>query len=153
MAETPPDQIFFEVANNFAALEQCSVNVSSFLAAWGLCRDDIADVLVVLDELASNVIRYAWPEGDKHSFSLSVGAKRADRVVELAITLDDDGVAFDPAEARPEPPPLLCDQLAVGGFGLELVAALSDDITYRRSGGRNRLTIRKRVTGCGRTPC
>jgi anti-sigma regulatory factor (Ser/Thr protein kinase) len=145
MARAPSKRICLDVANDFSAFVRCGPNVRAFLAPWQLSSDDVADVLVILDELASNVIRHAWPEGGSHSFSLAVAARSVDRMVELSITLDDDGIAFDPTSARPPAPALSRSGSARGGLGLRLVAAMSDGITYSRSGGRNRVTVLKRM--------
>jgi serine/threonine-protein kinase RsbW len=145
MAEAPSKRICLDVANDFSALARCAPNVRAFLAPWRLSSDDVADVLVILDELASNVIRHAWPEGGSHRFSLAVAAKPVDRMVELSITLDDDGIAFDPTSARPPAPAPWHSGSAPGGVGLQLVAAMSDGMTYSRSRGRNRVTVLKRL--------
>jgi anti-sigma regulatory factor (Ser/Thr protein kinase) len=145
MAEAPSERLSLDVANEFSALARCAPNVRAFLARWQLSSDDVADVLVILDELASNVIRHAWPEGGSHRFSLAVAAKPVDRMIELSITLDDDGIAFDPTSSRPPARAPARSGSARGGFGLRLVAAMSDGITHSRSGGRNRVTVLKRV--------
>ena len=74
-------------------------------------------------------------------WSLSVG----DGVVMAEIS--DDGRAFDPLQV---PPPDLDADLElrpIGGLGVHFMKTLMDEVAYRREGGRNILTMRKRFVG------
>ena len=50
------------------------------------------------------------------------------------------GVAFDPS-TPPEPRPASLAEAKPGGLGLLMIRNFSDDVSYRRSEGRNHLTI------------
>jgi serine/threonine-protein kinase RsbW len=61
------------------------------------------------------------------------------------VTIEDDGVAFDPlARAAPDVTADL-DEREIGGLGIHLVRTLMDGMTYERRGERNVLVIVKRV--------
>jgi serine/threonine-protein kinase RsbW len=65
--------------------------------------------------------------------------RETEDTVELEI--DDDGVAFDPRRS-PEPPS--SGDLAtarIGGWGIPIIRRFSDEMRYRRAGGRNVLTL------------
>lgn len=96
---------------------------------------------LVLDELVTNVILYGYadPVGKKVVVRIELQAEQLTGVVE------DRGCAFDPL-AVPEPD--LTASLAerdLGGLGLPLVRSLMEEVSYCREGGKNLLTVRKRI--------
>lgn len=100
----------------------------------------VIDLQVVLDEVAANVIKYAWPEGGSHNFlvRLAVG----DGTVEVEVI--DDGRPYDPREApAPEQARPGC-RPRPGGRGVHLVRQLVDRFEYERTGAENRVRLTKR---------
>lgn len=103
----------------------------------GIGADVLADLQVALDEVLSNAIRYAFPDGGSHP--IDVRFRASARAVE--VTIEYGGIAFDPADA---PPPDLRSPLGErreGGLGIHFVRQLMDETRYRRAGGRNRVTL------------
>jgi serine/threonine-protein kinase RsbW len=100
----------------------------------------VNDLQIVLDEIVSNVIKYAWPAGGDHEVRVRLtvdgGAIEAEVI--------DDGQPYDPREApapmraapgrRPRP----------GGLGVHLAKQLVDGFDYRRVGPHNRVRLTKR---------
>jgi anti-sigma regulatory factor (Ser/Thr protein kinase) len=60
---------------------------------------------------------------------------------ELRATVEDDGGPFNPLEKEPPEVPLSLEDAGVGGWGIPIVRALADDLSYERRDGRNRFTI------------
>jgi anti-sigma regulatory factor (Ser/Thr protein kinase) len=90
-----------------------------------------------LNELVANVILYGYPDGRAGRIEVSVAPEAG----ALRVTLEDDGIAFDPL-AAPEAAPL--DGLAddrIGGFGIKLFREAAHSAAYERSEGWNRLTF------------
>ena len=90
-----------------------------------------------LNELVANVILYGYPDGRAGRIEVSVAPEAG----ALRVTLEDDGIAFDPL-AAPVSAPL--DGLAddrIGGFGIKLFREAARSAAYERSEGRNRLTF------------
>jgi len=77
---------------------------------------------IIINELITNAFKYAYPDGRRGT--LRVMVKKDDDMVSLII--QDDGVGFTDDTASPKP----------GGFGLNLVTALTDQISgqFRISG-------------------
>ena len=96
---------------------------------------------VAVEELYVNIAHYAYAPGSGPA-TIRVGTE-PERVV--AITFIDRGMPYDPL-ARPDPDVTLpAEERQIGGLGIYLVKKSMDDMTYRRDGDRNVLTIRKRV--------
>ena len=106
-----------------------------------LAPEMIADMQVALDEVLTNIMKYAYTDNAEHEIHIRL--RVIDSVLEAAI--EDDGAPFDPL-AIPAPDvsaPLR--ERRVGGVGIHFVRKLMDEVTYERAGGRNRLVLRKRV--------
>lgn len=85
---------------------------------------------IVLDEIASNIVRCSGAT----EFEFEITPDRQ-------LVFRDNGKPFDPtAEAAPDVT-LAAEDRAVGGLGIFLVKELSKDVTYRREGDWNVLTV------------
>ncbi len=103
----------------------------------GLSESRLADAELCLDELVTNIVRYAWSDGGAHTLTVSV--ERAGGEVE--ITVEDDGLAFDPTAAPLAPMPHTLDEAVPGGRGLLLVRSIAPKLRYERRGDVNRVAI------------
>lgn len=115
---------------------------TAFAEAGGLSAVEQARLLVILDELFSNVLRHG-----------KGGAKAVEKV-EVALSLDgerltmdfaDDGAPFDPLAVAPPDFNLQGAQRPVGGLGIHIVRGLVDEVQYQRGGGLNRLRLIRRI--------
>lgn len=91
-----------------------------------------------LAEAITNIIDYAFIQSnDGHDILIS-WQEDTDRVM---VTIEDDGIAFNPL-LRPEPKMVhSVEQLCVGGNGINLIRRFSSTVTYERVGNLNRLTF------------
>ncbi len=111
-----------------------------FCVEHGVARKTRMQLHVTLDEIVSNIIKYAWPEGGAHELSVRMSAGAGSVRIEVI----DDGRAFDPRTA-PEPRPNAARRRArPGGIGIHLVRQLVDEIAYRRANNRNHIVVMKR---------
>src|SRR5258706_14877639 len=114
--------------------------LDEFAEANALPVELLRDLKVVLDEIVSNIVRYAYGEGQRKSVRLRLSLVNG--VVEMAV--EDDGRAFDPLD---HPVPDTNAPLAerrIGGLGVHLVRRLMDEVAYSRIDNQNRLVGRKR---------
>ena len=97
---------------------------------------------VAMDELFTNIASYAYP-ASAGSVTVRFDFDPSDR--SAVITLIDSGIPFNPLE-KPDPDITLpAEKREIGGLGIFLVKKTMDEVTYRREGDRNVLTIRKRI--------
>ena len=107
----------------------------------GLPDDVTFRLTLALDEIVSNVIRHGLDAGSSQTVSVTLDV--ADGSV--TATVVDDGRPFDPYDA---PQPNLdapIEERTPGGLGVHLVKASMDEVTYRRDGNRNVLTMKTSV--------
>lgn len=94
---------------------------------------------VAMEEMVTNVIFYAYPEGTIADITLT--AESDDK--ELTFILSDTGKPFDPTakeDADTEINPMDREQ---GGMGILIVKNIMNEVTYQRLGDVNQLTMKK----------
>ena len=94
---------------------------------------------VAMEEMVTNVIFYAYPEGTIADITLT--AESDDK--ELTFILSDTGKPFDPTakeDADTETNPMDREQ---GGMGILIVKNIMNEVTYQRLGDMNQLTMKK----------
>jgi serine/threonine-protein kinase RsbW len=128
------------IRNEISDLAILRGELKRFCEEHAIARKTLMQLQVTLDEIVSNIIKYAWPEGGTHELSVRITVSEN----EIEIEVVDDGQAFDPrtapapdrrtARRRPRP----------GGIGIHMVKQLVDDIAYSRVNGRNHIVLTKR---------
>jgi len=123
------------VAASAEGVRQILNDFGQFSRAHNLSDDLRRRFLVALDEVLSNVIRHGrQPDGVVQvDFNLS-----RDR---LTVTVEDDGLPFNPLDAPSSDTSSPLEQRKAGGVGIELVRRLLENVRYEQTGGRNRLTL------------
>ena len=130
------------VTNAVSEIGRLHASVSQFCRENGLSADIEGDLSLALEEILMNVIRYGHPEGGRHEILINLSLENECVTVEV----EDDGTPFNPLDA-PEPDieaPI--EKRPIGGLGIHLVRILMDGLEYRRTNGRNLLSMRKRLT-------
>ena len=94
---------------------------------------------LALAEALNNVVEHAY-EGKGGRIRLTIEARPAGLYCEVT----DFGRALpggNPPKADPDPPATRTEALREGGWGWHIVDTLTEDLGYRRAGGRNRLSF------------
>ena len=63
----------------------------------------------------------------------------------LTVTITDDGVPFNPLNAKPPDIDAPLEERQIGGLGIHLARSLIDDATYQRRIGKNAITLMKHL--------
>lgn len=94
---------------------------------------------LALEEAVSNVIMYAFPEGEQHEFLLTV--RKIDN--RLIFKIIDSGKEFDPTRQPDADVTLSLEERPIGGLGIFLIRRIMQAVEYRRVGDKNILTMVK----------
>ena len=129
--------------NDLLELAAAAERVDAFCAERGLSPDIAFAVNVSVDELLTNTISYGYDDGARHRIRMTVRVEGSILVVELS----DDGKPYDPTTAPHPDIDAPIEKRPIGGLGVHFVRELMDGFSYRRSGGRNIVTLTKRTTG------
>lgn len=128
------------IRNDVADLESVSRAMESIGAEHGVPQISLFQLQVAIDEIVSNVIKYAWSDGESHEIDIRITVRANGVEVEII----DDGQMFDPL-AAPEPEkPLPGRRPRPGGLGVHMVKRLVDEFAYARNGERNHTLLTKR---------
>lgn len=124
--------------NHLDELERLSVWVAECGERQAFSDRTLFALELVLTELVTNIIDYAFPAGGEHVIALTL------QVGDLGIdvTVADDGVAFDPTANEQVKLPTQLSDAPIGGLGVHLVKRYCESFTYQREAGRNQIRLR-----------
>ncbi|EAR08446.1 ATP-binding protein [Reinekea blandensis] len=114
-------------------LDDISARLEVLVAIEQLPNGLVSDVLIILDELISNLFKYG---GGKR---LEVKLYKSADVLE--VRCKDDGAPFNPLMTQRPDLEVPMEDRAIGGLGLELVLAMTDSQNYHYDGNCNHLTL------------
>jgi anti-sigma regulatory factor (Ser/Thr protein kinase) len=123
----------WSMANDSADLARVLDEVDAQLAPLPVSPKRKYAVRLALDELLSNVVRYAYDDGARHRIDLKLETDAP-----FHLTIADDGKPFDPTADAP--PPVLdgpVEDRPIGGLGLHILKKMGLRLAYRREAGRN----------------
>ena len=123
----------WSMANDSADLARVLDEVDAHLAPLPVSPKRKYAVRLALDELLSNVIRYAYDDHAVHRIGLKLETDPP-----FFLTIADDGKPFDPTADAP--PPVLdgpVEDRPIGGLGLHILKKMGLKLAYRREAGRN----------------
>jgi anti-sigma regulatory factor (Ser/Thr protein kinase) len=107
----------------------------------GFSKKDVNKIQIAAEEALVNVISYAYPDNGGN-VEIRCDAKGAEGLV---IEIIDWGNPFDPL-SLPEPdieaPP---EERNIGGLGIHIMRNIMDEVSYKRDGDRNILTLAKYI--------
>ena len=130
-----------KIKNEVGELERVNQIVEEIGEELGLDMELQMNLNLVMEEMVSNVIFYAYPEGKHEEIELVAESDGK----ELTFVLSDKGKEFDPTlkeDADPNVNPMERD---IGGMGIYIVKNIMNQVTYQRLEGKNLLTMKKEI--------
>ncbi len=99
-------------------------------------------ISIAIDELFGNIAHYAYsPEVGEATVQVEV----TEEPLSVVITFIDGGVPYDPLAAADPDTSLPAEERIPGGLGIFMVKKSMDEIIYRYEGGKNILSVRKKI--------
>ncbi|EIC21488.1 SpoIIE family protein phosphatase [Thiorhodovibrio frisius] len=129
------------LTNDLSELGRLADWLERFGDAHGIPRKVIHPLNLALDELVTNIIHYAYPDGEAHSFTLEL-RPLGDR---LEAELVDDGIPFNPLEMPDADTESDVEERQIGGLGIHFVRQTMDGVYYQFEQGHNHLRLIKRL--------
>ena len=96
---------------------------------------------LALDEIFTNILSYAYKDGGSHEITAHIDFEPGT----LKARVEDDGDAFNPLDVPPVDITRPMGEREVGGLGIHLVRSLMSQVEYTRTGGKNVLTLAKKI--------
>lgn len=130
-----------ELKNNLNEISRLASELEHFSDQEKLPIKTNLELNLILEELVTNIISYAYTDQSPHLIRINLQRKND----QLTVTIEDDGTAFNPLEATVPKKSENLDELKPGGLGIHLVREFTDQVFYSRREGRNILILIKKV--------
>jgi anti-sigma regulatory factor (Ser/Thr protein kinase) len=135
------DRLSLTLDSSLAEVAVLAEALERFGTKHALALETRSTVNVVLEELVTNIIKYGYQGQPGQAIYVEIALRPG----VLVLSVEDNAPPFNPLLA-PEPDlkvPL--HQRKPGGVGLHLVRKLMDHLDYQRTGGKNKLSMIKRL--------
>jgi len=129
------------IKNQISELEKVAQFVEEIGEELGLSMELQMNLNLVMEEMVTNVIFYAYPEGEVADIELL--AKSDGK--ELTFVLSDQGKEFDPTAKEDTDLDVNPADRDLGGMGIFIVKNIMNKVTYQRLEGKNLLTMTKGI--------
>lgn len=129
------------IRNKIDDLQQVNLFVEEISNELRLDPELTMNFNLVLEEMVSNVIFYAYPEGTVAPISLTAQTDNGS----IIFTLSDEGRAFDPMTRKENDLSINPADRELGGMGIFITKQIMDEVSYQRINGHNILTMKKSI--------
>jgi serine/threonine-protein kinase RsbW len=134
-------RVAIQVRNDLAELERVNEVFATFWASNQLPEDAVFDFNLAVDEIFTNIVQHGYADQLDHDVYIELSLESGT----VLLTVEDDGVPFNPLDAPDVDVTVPLRERRIGGLGIYLVRKLMDGVEYARAGNRNRLVMNKRV--------
>ena len=128
-----------KLKNQVGELDLMAQFIEETVEELGLDMELLMNLNLVLEEMVSNIIFYAYPDGTEGTIELAVESDGK----ELTFFLYDYGREFDPTQKADPDVSINPAERDIGGMGIFIVRNIMDKVTYQRLNGKNILTMKK----------
>jgi anti-sigma regulatory factor (Ser/Thr protein kinase) len=129
-----------QINNDLSELERLNLLVEEFGGENNFKTEEEYAIYLCLEEMVTNVISYAWSDGEEHAISIRLSVDEE----AIKVEIDDDGAEFNPVEFGKPDTTAPAEERQVGGLGIHLVKQTMDDMFYQRVDERNVLILKKK---------
>lgn len=130
------------VKNHLKELETLFGAVDALGSKISLSKTKRCEIQLILEEIFTNIVNHGFSDKKEHEIEILITFKNKT----LTIRFEDDGKPFDPTEATFPDTGCAVEQRLVGGLGVHFVRHFIDTCTYRRSGDKNIMILKKKIT-------
>lgn len=128
-----------ELCNRIEEIGRMSEFIDQLAKEYSLSMEDAFNIRLAIEEAVTNVIMYAFPEDEEHTFMLT--ARYAEG--SLIFNIIDSGKEFDPTLQPDADVTLSLEERPIGGLGIFLIRSIMQKVEYHRIDGKNILTMVK----------
>ncbi len=134
--ESAGPKLELTIPNHLAECAEVKEHFDTFAEHYGIPDKTRLKMHVVIDELLTNIISYAYPDDQNHE----IGIKIELSANELKVSMVDDGIPFNPLGLETPDTELSLEERKIGGLGIHIVRNMMDRVSYRRRIDKNVIT-------------
>lgn len=123
--------------NDLAELHRLSNEAETFAHANAISETETFNLLLVLEEVITNIISYGCSPDSEHLICVSIALDSG----VLSLVISDDGQAFNPLDAPMPDLDLPLEERPIGGLGIALFRNIMDTVNHQRINDHNILTL------------
>jgi serine/threonine-protein kinase RsbW len=127
------------IKNQISELERVAQFIEEISEELHLDMEMQMNLNLVMEEMVSNVIFYAYPKDEDSEIELLAKCDGK----KLTFVLSDQGKEFDPTAKEDADPDVNPAERDIGGMGIFIVKNIMNHVTYQRLEGKNLLTMEK----------
>ena len=131
----------FKLKNELSELKSLNQHLNNWGGAIGLADKSIARINICLDELFTNIVLYGFDDDEEHIVKFELNGDSSF----VSINIEDDAKPFNPLEKVDPDFPENVEEAKIGGLGILIIRKIMDNVTYERSQGTNKLTMKKNI--------
>ena len=135
----PIDCFELQIHNDLIELRSMSEWLRKSCAKLAITDELAKDLDACANEAVANIILYAYADFENHQINMRLELKDAS----LIFTIQDDGIAFDPFNAKATLSQSYdkIGDITIGGFGIKLIRSLANKCRYCRSDSKNIISM------------
>lgn len=127
--------------NDVADVEKLAPFIDELSEELSLDPVIVFNLNLAVEEAVSNVMMYAY-DAPGNTFTLSASCEDG----MLTFVIIDSGKPFDPTtEIKEVDTTLSLEERPIGGLGMFLIKNIMDEVSYKRDGNHNILTLSKKI--------
>jgi len=139
--EKQHDVFAIQIPNDLKAMDKVIGGLEAFADGKTIEPGVLQKLCIALDELLNNIISYGYEDDAEHEISVAVDYSDD----ELVVTIQDDGIPFNPFKGEDPDISLSLDEREIGGLGIHLVKQMMDEVSYTRTTDMNIVRLMKKV--------
>lgn len=137
------------IINELKELRRMSEWLHSACESMALPKPLSLNLDLCANEAVANIIQNAYQDQNRHEIQLRFELKQSHAVY---LTIQDDGIPFNPFEALPPTPFDEIENAKIGGLGIHLIRSIMDECNYRRFKDKNIITLSANLTQASVSP-
>ncbi|QNM05330.1 ATP-binding protein [Qiania dongpingensis] len=136
-SEIPEDRIYQTlILNEEANIVALNEEIEAFCNKNGIDGKKQYYILLCIEEIAVNIIKYGFKDGKKHYIDIRIAVGE-----QVLLNIRDDAVQFDPTAKKDADITAGAESRDIGGLGIYLVKKVAKEFSYKRVIGFNNLHI------------
>ena len=140
-ATLPVQSVQLKLLNQVTELEKIVLKIEELSEIWNIPAKAVMEINLVLEELFTNVVFYAYEDQDPHFITVEIKLTNAHL---LQLRIEDDGKPFNLLDKQMgDVLEQTIDERQVGGLGIHFVKEMMQGVTYERAGKNNVVILTK----------
>jgi anti-sigma regulatory factor (Ser/Thr protein kinase) len=130
------------IKSRISGMEIMNEQLAKLVKDWEIADDVAFSMNLALEEIVTNIIDYGYKGVEDYDIIIRFTLEKH----RLRIQIKDNAPEFNPLDVKdPDDLNKPLDERNVGGLGIHLVKKFTDNFSYRRSNGKNIVTLTKNL--------